>query len=62
MNFDSTPPTSEVTMAAKKPMTEKQDAARDKKAGIKEGSKKDMAADKKAGLPFDMKGAPTKRK
>jgi hypothetical protein len=49
-------------MAAKKPMTEKQDAARDKKAGIKEGSKRDMAADKKAGIPFAMKGAPTKRK
>lgn len=31
-------------------MTEKADKAKDKKAGVKEGSKKDTAMDKKAGM------------
>lgn len=37
-------------MATKKPMTEKQDAAYDKKHGIKEDSKRDKAQDKKMGV------------
>jgi hypothetical protein len=41
-------------MATKK-MTEKQDAAFDKKKGVKEGSKRDQKMDKKNGLPFDGK-------
>jgi hypothetical protein len=38
-----------------KKMTEKMDMARDKKAGVKEGSKKDTALDKKAGVKSDKK-------
>jgi hypothetical protein len=34
--------------------TEKKDAASDKKAGIKEGSKRDQALDRKRGLPPDV--------
>jgi len=34
--------------------TEKKDAAADKKAGIKEGSKRDIALDKQRGLPADV--------
>lgn len=36
-------------------MTEKQDKAADKKAGIKEGSRADDKLDKSRGLPFDKK-------
>lgn len=44
---------------SKPKMTEKQDRAADRRAGIKEGSKKDQALDKKRGFPaaFIKKGA-----
>ena len=38
-----------------KKMSEKMDDAKDKKAGIKDGSKKDLALDKKRGLKSDKK-------
>ena len=48
--------------AVAKRITEKQDDAYDKKAGIKEGSKKDLALDKKRGLPSDKKMKVAKKK
>ena len=45
-----------------KKMTEKQDTAADKRAGIKEGSRRDVKLDTSRGLPSDVKKKAKSRK
>lgn len=47
-------------MATRKPMTEKQDARYDRKAGIKENSARDMRADKRMGVMDAPRKGPAK--
>jgi hypothetical protein len=49
-------------MATKRPMTEKQDARSDRKAGIKEDSARDMRKDKRMGVMQGQAKSPSKKK
>lgn len=49
-------------MAPRKPMTEKQDARSDRRAGIKEDSKRDVKSDKRMGVMQGQAKSPSKKK